>query len=478
MVSTPEDSPQEPQYWLICPVCRHPNPAGTLHCQHCWGASLYSVEPVTAEELVVIMERNRARARRRRLFKIVSVSIVAPLMLASAVFAAVFSFTDVIMPPIPTLASVPQSGDWPMFRYDLTRTGSINPAGQQPQGTLKWSFTTGAAIHSSPVEVNGTIYFGSQDFRVYAVDADTGEQRWAFKTGSWVQSSPTVADGIVYIGSNDGNLYAIDADTGKELWHFYTKFPIKSTPAVADDLVLFGSDDYSVYCLDAKTGKQVWRYKTRSWVPSSPAVVNGIVFVGSMDGQLYALQADNGRFRLRIRAGSVHSSPAVEDDVVYFTTRRNLWAIDARARNWPGEHGLRGWWMQFYAFRLAPAPPPVSGILWGVPWLGSGQAYVSSPVVTDDAIYAAFDSYLHRIGTESRSREWTFVTGGLLRSSPALGDGVLYIGSEDGRLYAVNADDGQKLWEFATGDKITSSPALVNGVIYVGSHDGKLYAIE
>ncbi|HEY91797.1 MAG TPA: PQQ-binding-like beta-propeller repeat protein, partial [Dehalococcoidia bacterium] len=76
------------------------------------------------------------------------------------------------------------------------------------------------------------------------------------------------------------------------------------------------------------------------------------------------------------------------------------------------------------------------------------------------------------------NREWTFVAGGYLRSSPALGDNILYIGSEDSNLYAVDATDGKKLWDFRTGDKITSSPALIDGVLYIGSHDGKVYAIE
>jgi outer membrane protein assembly factor BamB len=34
------------------------------------------------------------------------------------------------------------------------------------------------------------------------------------------------------------------------------------------------------------------------------------------------------------------------------------------------------------------------------------------------------------------------------------------------------------LWKFEAGGSITSSPAVVDGVVYVGSRDGKLYAIE
>jgi len=477
MDSTHERSGQEPEYWLVCPVCRQPNPAGTPHCQHCWGASLYSVEPVTTQELAVVMEQNRARNRRRKLLKTVSVSVFAPLMLVGVAFLSIFSFTDVILPPSSTLNSTPSPGEWTMFRHDLGHTGSINPDGLLPRGELKWFFQTGAEVHSSPTVVDGTVYFGSRDFGLYAVDAETGQQRWVFRAQTWVDSSPTVADGIVYFGSNDGYLYAVDAETGREIWRFYTKFPIKSSPAVADGMVFFGSDDYSVYCLNAKTGAKVWEYETGSFVASSPSVDNGILYIGSMDGFIYALQADNGRFRLRVRTREVPSSPAVKDGVVYFNSRTNLWAIDGKARNWPGEHDLRGWWLQFYAFRLAPVPPPVSGILWSMP-LGMGRSSTSSPIVTEDTIYTALDSWLHAVRLDDRTRLWTFVAGGTLRSSPALSDNVLYIGSEDGRLYAVDATDGKKLWHFATGGMITSSPALVDGVIYVGSHDGKLYAIE
>jgi len=477
MSSAAENTGQQPEYWLICPVCRQPNPAGTTHCQHCWGASLYSVEPVNAQELSVIMARNQQRNRRRKVFKTVSVSILAPVMLALAVFLSIYSLSDVILPPIPTLSSTPLPGEWTMFRHDPERTGSMNPGNQQPQGTLKWTFTTDAEIHSSPTVMDGTVYIGSRDFKLYALDADTGEKRWEFSAGTWIESSPIVYDGIVYVGSNDGYMYAIDADTGEEIWRFATQYPIKSSPAIADGKVYFGSDNYYIYCLDAKTGNKIWEYHTGGFVSSSPVIDNGVLYVGTMSHYLIALQADNGRFRLRIKTREVPSSPAVKDGIVYFNSRNTLWAIDGKARNWPGEQDLRGWWLQFYAFRLAPAPPPISGIMWTIP-LGMGHNSLSSPVVTDTIIYTALDNWLHAIDIETRNREWTFVAGGYLRSSPALGDNILYIGSEDGNLYAVDATDGKKLWDFHTGDKITSSPALIDGVLYVGSHDGKVYAIE
>ena len=69
-----------------------------------------------------------------------------------------------------------------------------------------------------------------------------------------------------------------------------------------------------------------------------------------------------------------------------------------------------------------------------------------------------------------------------MASSPAVANGVVYVGSLDHKLYAyaVGCASGgatcTPLWTATTGDMVVSSPAVANGVVYVGSHDGKLYA--
>jgi outer membrane protein assembly factor BamB len=541
----PELESREVEQWLVCPVCKHPNPEGTLHCQHCWGASLHSIEPITTEELVGVMEREQARAQRRNLMKTVSVSILAPLLLSITVFLSIYSVTDLILAPLPTLNSNPLPGEWTMFRHDLSHSGTINPGITQPQGELKWSFfpleeelatiqtamdtmiadmgllsvnatdrtnrmsgfpvlnplypdylnvatTRGwytcdsegsvsldSGIHSSPTVVDGVVYFGSQDWTLYAVDVDTGTKLWEFRANSFVDSSPAVVDGIIYFGSNDGNFYALNAETGMKLWSFRSGKAIQSSPAVADGMVFFGCDNSKFYALDAKTGEALWEYKADSPILSSPAVVSGIAYFTTVNKYVYALQASNGRFRLQAQISGTASSPAVKDSVVYFNSGGSLFAIDGKARNWPGEYDLRGFWIQFYAFRLAPIPPPLSGYMWNIPRLGM-QNSSSSPLVSDDTIYTALDRYLYAIDIETQEKLWEvpFTAGDDLRSSPALGNDVLYIGSEDGLLYAINATNGEKLWHFTTGGPINSSPTLADGIIYVTSHDGKLYAIE
>jgi hypothetical protein len=71
---------------------------------------------------------------------------------------------------------------------------------------------------SSPTVVSGTVYIGSGDQHVYALDARTGVLKWSFATGDVVHAAPAVANNTVYVGSWDRNLYALDGATGKEKW--------------------------------------------------------------------------------------------------------------------------------------------------------------------------------------------------------------------------------------------------------------------
>jgi outer membrane protein assembly factor BamB len=61
-------------------------------------------------------------------------------------------------------------------------------------------------------------------------------------------------------------------------------------------------------------------------------------------------------------------------------------------------------------------------------------------------------------------------------SSPAVANGVVYVGAGDDKLHAFDAARGTKLWTATTGASVDSSPTVANGMVYVGSADGKLYA--
>jgi tetratricopeptide (TPR) repeat protein len=127
----------------------------------------------------------------------------------------------------------------------------------------------------------------------------------------------TVVDGTIYLGSNDNNLYAVDAATGEEEWSFETGNRIHSSPAVADGTAYIGSHDNSVYAVDAATGKEEWAYGTEGRIYSSATVVDGTAYVGSDDSYLYAITTDASvgkDSQQQSKDGDVVSDPAGADD--------------------------------------------------------------------------------------------------------------------------------------------------------------------
>lgn len=77
----------------------------------------------------------------------------------------------------------------------------------------------------------------------------------------------------------------------------------------------------------------------------------------------------------------------------------------------------------------------------------------------------------------SLQAKWIYDTGGSVESSPAVANGMVYIGSTSSNLFALEASTGTALWNYASG-WVWSSPAVVNGVVYFGSFDNNVYALN
>ena len=84
-----------------------------------------------------------------------------------------------------------------------------------PDGSEKWRYATGAGVYSSPaVGEDGTVYIGSYDDKIHAVHAD-GSAKWSYTVGGDIRSSPTIGSGgALYIGSDDRILYALSIRFG------------------------------------------------------------------------------------------------------------------------------------------------------------------------------------------------------------------------------------------------------------------------
>jgi outer membrane protein assembly factor BamB len=205
-------------------------------------------------------------------------------------------------------------------------------------GEEAWRFKAGVT-ESSPLLVDGVLYFGSWDKKIYALDAKTQRVLWSYPTGDKVKGGAAHANGTVYIGSYDGKVYALDGKSGKLRWDSSAQGGIGgagnfyATPAVAYGRVFIGNTDGKVYAFGAKSGDLLWSHDTGGFVYSSAAVYGKTVYAGSYDRRFYALDAATGGEKWSFKAnGEISGAPTVIEGVVYFSTlRERTYALDARS---------------------------------------------------------------------------------------------------------------------------------------------------
>lgn len=79
---------------------------------------------------------------------------------------------------------------------------------------------------------------------------------------------------------------------------------------------------------------------------------------------------------------------------------------------------------------------------------------------------------------DSLAAVWKFKTGGPVKSSPAIFDNLVFIGSSDDNIYAIDLENGKQVWLYKTTDAIESTPCVIEDSVVIGSLDGFLYALN
>ncbi len=165
--------------------------------------------------------------------------------------------------------------DWPMWRYDASRSA--------------------ASDNVLPKELN-VVWSRKLTARVQAWDDPLNLDLMTYDR----VFEPIVLSGRMFVGFNDADkLVALDAKTGKELWTFFADAPIRLPPAGSGDRVCFCSDDGHLYCVDAKTGKLNWKFRG---APSSQLAIGN---------------------RRIASAWPARGGPVIRDDAVYFAA--SIW---------------------------------------------------------------------------------------------------------------------------------------------------------
>jgi outer membrane protein assembly factor BamB len=351
-------------------------------------------------------------------------------------------------------AALASGGNWSEFGFGPSG-GRYNPHEHILNATnvgaleVLWSGHDGSFPFTAPAVVDGVVYSGTNAF-----DAATGQLLWATNSGGL---SPAVNKSRVYIDTQNG-LCAYAAADGTNLWCAGNNYlpDAPSGAAVVGGIAYFGSALGSVFAIDTATGAQLWSAPISSDnAASSPAVANGVVYI-SGDG-LFAFDAKTGAQLWSSSILNGTSSPSVVAGVVY-CSGRVLAAFNA-------ETGGVLW-------SVTPGGP--LSILGDSPAVAKGVVYIGATVPGQ---HGSSSGVLYALKAHTGKIVWSAPVASGITSSPAVANGVAYVGTDDGTLYAFNAKTGAQLATVA-GVAGQSSPTVANGVVYSETTvSGELFAL-
>ena len=204
-------------------------------------------------------------------------------------------------------------------------------------GHILWRRTIGPS-ESSPVVIDGLVFVGDWNGRVWALRASTGKTVWATTLHGQVKGGVAVSGNRVFVGDYSGRVYALGLRTGQVFWATQAQPRLGNTgtfyatPAVAYGRVYAGATDGKMYSFGAASGKVRWSTSTGGYVYSSAAVWRDRVFAGSYSHTFYCFDAATGAVLWRFHAnGPISGSPTVIAGRVYFATlKQRTYALDAR----------------------------------------------------------------------------------------------------------------------------------------------------
>lgn len=247
------------------------------------------------------------------------------------------------------LSSPAQAVNW---GHDTNRYSPSTVAGltvpEIPNLELKWAFAFPDAFRarSQPTIAMGTVFVGSQDGRVYALDLETGCARWTFSAAAEVRTgivlslseAPMSKDNppLAYFGDIIARFYAVNALTGELVWSLkaddHPSATLTATPAFHEGMVFVPVSSLevipaadpayecctfrgSVLAIDATNGDVLWRHHT---IPGEPSEVSrtsiGTKVLSPSGAPVWSSPTvDVKRGLIYVGTGENYSSPADEN---------------------------------------------------------------------------------------------------------------------------------------------------------------------
>ena len=228
---------------------------------------------------------------------------------------------------------------------------------------VKWVFAYPEATRarSQPTIYNGTVYVGSQNGTVYALDLQTGCVQWTYKARAEVRTAVIISDDvdpILYFGDFDGHVYSLSAKSGEENWSIklpdHEQVTITGTPTLHNEMlyVPLSSREWltaadpgyqccsfrgGVVALNTKDGSRKWvSYTLDEAKPTKQKSPTGLEILAPSGAAVWHTPViDQKRNRLYIGTGQNYSSPSSDTSdaiiAIDLDTGERLWHHQAKS---------------------------------------------------------------------------------------------------------------------------------------------------
>ena len=308
-------------------------------------------------------------------------------------------------------------------------------------GAVRWTYPITSSGYS-PAYSNGVVYIGgqpggNQPGQFYALDATTGKLLWNLPIAPGITGHVVISHDTIFAGSADNNMYALNTLNGQELWHFlagvngYFQF----SPVYDNGAIYAPNENGYVYSLNAATGNLNWK----SFIsPGGISVSNGMVYAAGSDSlnapYLYALNAATGQVVWKLYIYYMYGLPLVQNGVVYIGDGYgNLFAIDALTGNQLWKNSAGGWssFAQMVGNTifatggggyLRAFDAPSGNLIWNVQLI-QNPFYQPGPVVANGEIFVGdSNGTVHAIDAATGNTIWTLPGTGGNSGSPVIVD--------------------------------------------------------
>jgi len=342
----------------------------------------------------------------------------------------------------------------------------------------------------APANAYDKVFAASRQGEVVAVDAQSGEEVWSLDlteyqdegflssiTNLWADGiSAKIAGGIVasydtvFLGTENGLVLALDASNGSVKWQQKVRGEVLAPPVVDEGVVVVNTGSGIMHCLDAQSGEERWVYESE--VPalslrgiSAPTISAGAAIVGTANGRLAAAVLENGQIAWEQTVAAASGATELE----------RLVDIDSEALVLAGV---------VYTVSFNGTLAAVELRTGRVIWKREYRSYRRMSLEGNNLFVVDDNSQVYALDRRNGVELWTqtALRGRDLTAATAFKDYVV-VGDKFGFLHWINQSDGEIVARLEVGDDdeeegIYAAPVVGGDLLFTQTRDGELVAVS